>query len=109
LWLIWLRTGGEKQLVFASRFLTQTGIGLSEVSFDLAFGCWGNSTLIFDVQGIGGLTNLWLVDKGRRVVCFGIDIFKKDFPYISLTFCLSFIDASLRDVMGGVCNVLLFP
>jgi hypothetical protein len=89
LWLIWLRRGGKKQLVFASRFLTRTGIDLSEDSFDLAFGCWGNSPQIFDVQGVGDLTNIWLVDKGRRVVCFGIDISEKDFPYILLSGSLS--------------------
>ena len=54
LWLIWLRRGGEKQLVFASRFLTRTGIDLSEDS--------SYSPQIFDVQGVGDLTNIWLVD-----------------------------------------------
>ena len=67
LWFIWLRTGVERQLV------------------DLAFRCRGNKLRLFDVQGVGGLTSLWMVDEGRRVVCFGIEISEKDLFYISLS------------------------
>ena len=112
LWLIWLRREGEKQLVFASQFLTRTGIDLSEDSFDLAFGCWGNSPtdiwrtrcrwsiqyLVGRLRQEGSLFQNWYFRKG-----FSLYFAER------LTFCLSFNSASLGDVIGGVCNVLLFP
>ena len=55
-----------KYKIFASRFLTRTGIGLSEDSSVLAFRCWGDNLRLFDVQGVRGLTSLWMVDEGRR-------------------------------------------
>ncbi len=64
--------------------MIRTGIGRCEDFFDSKTGSCGGCPWLLGGQDLSGLANLWSVDEGEKVVCFGNNVSEKDFSYVSL-------------------------